>query len=118
MTTPSGITADRDAWRASLAERQLSIFDYPCHPGSKDKDTGREAAEAIAPRAAGLRALVLRCLTLNGAMTADETAEHLGLSPFAIRPRFTELLRDGAIVDSGERRTNATGRSAKVWRLP
>lgn len=97
---------------------QLTIFDYPIHPGSKDNDTGKEAAEAIAPRAAGLRALVLRCLTLRGPMTADETADQLGLSPFAIRPRFTELLRDGAIADSGTRRTNATGRSAKVWRLP
>ena len=97
---------------------QLSIFDYPVHPGSKDKDTGREAAEAIAPRAPGLRALVLRSLVIHGPMTADETAEKLGLSPFAIRPRFTELLRDQLIVDAGYRRPSVTGRSAKVWRLP
>jgi predicted ArsR family transcriptional regulator len=96
---------------------QLTIFDYPNHPGSKDKDTGLEAAEAIAPRAAGLRALVLRCLINHGPMTADETAERLNLSPLAIRPRFTELLRDDAITDSGIRRKNATGRSAKVWRI-
>jgi predicted ArsR family transcriptional regulator len=95
---------------------QLTIFDYPIHPGSKDTDTGREAAEAIAPRARGLRTLVLRCLLTNGAMTADEAADRLGLSPFAIRPRFTELLRDGAIVDTGERRPSVTGRSSKVWR--
>lgn len=97
---------------------QLSIFDYPNHPGSKDTDTGRAAAEAIAPRARGLRTLVLRCLASNGAMTADETAEHLGLSPFAIRPRFTELLRDGAIIDTGQRRPSANGRPSKVWKIP
>lgn len=96
----------------------LSIFSYPDHPGSKDKDTGRKAAEAIAPRAPGLRALVLRALVLHGPMTADETAERLNLSPFAIRPRFTELLRDGVIEDSGARRPSANGRPAKVWRLP
>lgn len=96
---------------------QLTIFDYPAHPGAKDADTSREAAEAIASRAPRLRGLVLRCLSLHGPMTADETAKQMKEDKLSIRPRFSELLRDGAIEDTGERRRNSNGRSAKVWRL-
>lgn len=97
---------------------QLTIFDYPLHPGAKEQDTSQEAAEAIASRAPRLRALVLRTLVVNGPMTADEAAAHLKIDKLSIRPRFTELLRDGLIVDAGYRRRNPSGKAAKVWRLP
>jgi predicted ArsR family transcriptional regulator len=100
-----------------LVFQGLSIRHYPEHPGSKDKDTGREAAEAIASQAPRLRGLVLRCLSRIGPMTADETAAHLKMDKLTVRPRFTELLRDHLIEDTGIRRRNTSGRAAKVWKV-
>lgn len=90
---------------------------YPGSPGYKDPDTSRLAARHVASRVEGLRALLLTRLRSAGAdgLTADEAADLLGETPFAIRPRFTELLRDNRIVDSGLRRRNESGRTAKVW---
>jgi len=34
----------------------------------------------------------------------------------SIRPRLTELLALGKIADTGETRTNASGKKATVWR--
>jgi hypothetical protein len=93
---------------------------YPVTPGYKDRDTSRKAAEAIRPDVARLRAACLAELrlvcALGGTATADQIASRLDLSVLSVRPRFTELLRDGLIEDTGERRKNASGRSAKTWR--
>jgi len=89
---------------------------YPASPGFKDRQTSREAAGAIEGRAPTLRdrcAGVVRQRGLQGC-TADEAAELLGETILSIRPRFTELVRMGLIEDSGERRSNAPGRRAKV----
>lgn len=48
-------------------------------------------------------------------MTSDEAAEAIGETVLAVRPRFTELLALGQIKDSGQRRRNASTRTAKVW---
>lgn len=50
-------------------------------------------------------------------MTADECARHLSESVLSIRPRFSELLRANRIEDTGERRKNASGRNATVWKI-
>jgi predicted transcriptional regulator len=49
--------------------------------------------------------------------TADEIADELNRSILSIRPRFSELLRQGLIRDTGVRRGNQSGCSAKVWRV-
>ena len=90
---------------------------YPATPGYKDRDTSRKAAESMVGPADQLRA---RCMIeINSAglhgRTADETAERIGETVLSVRPRFTELQRMGKIVDSGARRHNSSGRSAKVW---
>lgn len=90
---------------------------YPGSPGYKDRDTSRLAARHVASRVEALRAQAMTKLRLAGAdgLTADEAAEQLGETVLAIRPRFTELLRDGRIKDGGLRRRNESGRTAKVW---
>lgn len=94
----------------------MDLFDYPNTPGFKEPTTSAAAAESMKPTARTLRSKVLDCLALaNG--TADEIAARLDASPLAIRPRFTELQRMGKIEDTGRRRRNASGRSAKVWSL-
>jgi predicted ArsR family transcriptional regulator len=62
-----------------------------------------------------LRAKALEVLR-SEAMTADEIAGRLNRSVLAIRPRVTELFKMGKIEDTGQRRANASGRRAVVWR--
>lgn len=90
---------------------------YPSAPGFKDRDTSKQAAAAIAPVAATVRDLVADCYLFWGPMTADEVAGRLGLSILTVRPRVTELVKLGVIVDSGTRRRNASGRTAKVYQI-
>jgi hypothetical protein len=93
----------------------LFSFRYPSAPGYRDTDTSREAAADMASRVTGLRLAVLGALEQD--RTADECAAVLGESVLAIRPRLTELKRLGLITDTGERRPNASGKRAIVWRL-
>ena len=81
---------------------------YPELPGYKGGETSKEAADAIAPIAPGWRGKVLKFLCDNGSQSwlPDEVARELGVSPFLIRPRFTELQAAGLIARTGERRRN------------
>jgi predicted ArsR family transcriptional regulator len=89
---------------------------YPVEAGFKRTDTSREAAERIDAKT--LRAKVLATINLHGPLTADEAAARLNMSILSIRPRCTELRELGKLEDSGERRLNASGRKAIVWRIP
>lgn len=91
------------------------LFHYPRSPGAQDRDTSRAAAAEIAPTAATLRAMALDVLEHSNGLTADQVAGRLGRTPFSIRPRITELSRLGKVRDTGDRRANASGRSAIVW---
>ena len=78
--------------------------------------TSLEAYEAVLADAPLLRRRCLEALNDNGPMTADEIAARLGASVLSIRPRVTELRKEGLIEPTGERRPNRSGRSANVWR--
>jgi hypothetical protein len=101
-------------------KRQPDLFDgggYPDKPGHKSHDdTTLAAAEAIASRAATLRAKAYAMLKVRR-MTADECADTMGESVLAIRPRFSELRTKGLIRDTGNRRPNRSGHSAIVWEI-
>lgn len=88
---------------------------YPAQPGAKVLGTSQDAADSIKPSAAYLRGKVLDALRMRS-MTPDECAARLDLSVLSVRPRFTELSALGSIVATGERRENASGRNAKVYR--
>src|SRR5215831_13278744 len=93
----------------------MNEYRYPFLPGFQNTDTSREAATAIAARAIILRARCLACICATES-TADETAEELGESVLAVRPRITELKKSGLIEDTGARRLNRSGRRAAVYR--
>lgn len=97
--------------------QQLDLLTYPAQPGYKAPGPSREAAEAIRPTAATLRELCLRMLRRYGDLTADEAAAFCNQSVLGIRPRFSELKEMGLIEKTGERRKNASGMSATVWRV-
>jgi len=64
-----------------------------------------------------LRRVVLDVLAAQPAgLTADEIAAALDESVLAIRPRVSELFHAGLIEKTGERRPNASGLNAHVWK--
>lgn len=64
-----------------------------------------------------LRALVLGVLAAAPCgLTADEIAARLAESVLAVRPRVSELFHAGLIEKTGERRPNASGLNAHVWK--
>ena len=97
------------------------LFSYPDTPGFKAPGTSQQAAISIAPTAANLRDRVESLFLTGATLTADECAEALGVTVLAARPRLSELAKMGLIVKSyqdgiPERRKNASGMSAQVWR--
>lgn len=99
----------------------MDLFDirYPDSPGFKSSGPSEEAAHKVTGRAAILRAQVLeryRKVYPQG-LTADEVASALNQSVLSIRPRVSELHRNGEITDTKTRRKNDSGMSATVWRF-
>src|ERR1700686_3303603 len=94
-----------------IAEHYLGD-QYPNAPGFKADGTSRDAAGAMKKEAANLRALVMAVLEQSGqrGLPADEVSEQLNMSPFAVRPRLTELgpRHFNKIERTGERRKNAS----------
>lgn len=91
---------------------------YPQRAGHKVAGTSQEAADAIEGngRAAKLRAAVLGYYA-NHTGTPDEAAAYLGESILSIRPRCSELLTQGKLYRTGERRASSEGRSQNVLAL-
>ena len=69
------------------------------------------------PIAPTIRYKVYSNLFNHGPQTADEVAGKLGISILSVRPRFSELAASGRLVDTGERRSNSSGKMAKVWKI-
>ncbi len=92
---------------------------YPHVAGSKEVTTSAAAAKMMETSG---RAELLRHRSLAAIedsvfrLTADECAAQLGETVLAVRPRISELNKRGLIVDTGIRRKNISGISAKVWR--
>lgn len=98
-------------------ERTLFTYadQYPKVPGHKDGDTSKAAADRMKDRAPRLKDKVLNEFRAFGPMTPDECAASMRLSILSIRPRVSELVADGLVKDTGQRRINTTGNSAKVY---
>jgi hypothetical protein len=99
-------------------QQVLDFNRYPSIAGFKAAGTSQDAANAIegSGRAATLRAAVLAFYATRNA-TADEVAEALGESPFSIRPRVSELSKQGRLVKTGERRKSSEGGASAVLAL-
>lgn len=102
-----------------LKEAMLDDRPYPATPGYKAPGTSQEAATVTRSRQGDLQIAVLESIRKAGArgLTADEAAEAINKTVHAIRPRVTELAQDGKIEKTGERRKNASGLGANVWRV-
>lgn len=106
-----------DTQTPSPSRRQSGAY-YPNAPGFKVGGTSQEAAGRMAPAAKTLRARALACIArAPRGLTADEVAAELRASPFAVRPRVTELNRLGLIERAEGRGRNTSGMTATIWRL-
>lgn len=90
-------------------------FHYPERAGFKAEGTSQEAANAIegSGQAARLRTAVLGWYARQDG-TADECAAGLGESILSIRPRCSELLKQGRLYVTGLRRKSSSGHSQNV----
>jgi predicted ArsR family transcriptional regulator len=96
-------------------EPDLFAYGYPDTAGYRYTDTSQAAAQSVDAKT--LQKLVVGALAQYGPMTADETAGKLGRNILSIRPRLSELRAQDRVRDTGERRPNASGRSAAVFAL-
>ena len=90
---------------------------YPSAPGFRRTDTSRAAAEAVKPKAATVRLMVLEALKRRP-MTSQELSEYLRLPFSTVQPRTAEGRAKGLIEDSGLRGPSRDpSKAAIVWRL-
>ncbi len=91
---------------------------YPVQPGFKVSGPSEQAATAISGKAKTLRDQVLRTIAAAPqGLTADEVASKLNRSILSVRPRVSELHRQGEIRQTAIRGKNDSGMSASVWTL-
>ena len=121
MMTPAG-QISLPFGKPRTVEDQRRIYENCVGPSHHSApETSRQAAEANAPRSGTQRAKVL--LALFGArsrhlgLTDDQIAAETGLVGNAVRPRRGELVADGFVEDSGERRSSWMGHPAVVWTI-
>ncbi len=101
-----------------MSELLPSDYTYPDTPGFKVAGPSKQAAKAMTGKAAKMRAAVLAQIAqYSGGATADEIAKDLNLSVLSVRPRVSELRRNGEIEQTGGRRKNQSGMTATVWRI-
>ena len=80
------------------------------------KDTQAEAYEHIKPKIRPIKKRIFSALLMKP-MTSNEVAEYLDISLLSVRPRLSELLKQGEIFDTNKRRRNASGSNEIVWQL-
>lgn len=93
-----------------------STLTYPNHPGAKVDGPSQEAANNIAEHAMTLRDRVDALFDAGADLTADECAARLDEDILSVRPRVSELKRNGRIEDAGRRRCNKSGMTATAWK--
>ena len=86
--------------------------------GRAHPDTSHQAAGRITPASGTQRQHVFIAVTAAypGGMTDEELQGELEMNPSSQRPRRGELVEQGWVEDSGQRRKTASGADAIVWR--
>jgi len=96
---------------------------YRILPGSKGLTVptlaaSADAAEAIAPHRPNLFRIAIRTLEALGEAAPFEAVAASGVKASALQPRYSELIAEGLVKPTGERRRNPdTGKTAAVLTL-
>ncbi|MDP1583936.1 MAG: winged helix-turn-helix domain-containing protein [Bradyrhizobium sp.] len=92
---------------------------YPDSPGTKagSPETAFKAADRIAGIASSHRDMILAALQAEpSGLCSEEIGKRVGLTQYAVRPRISELYRDGKVKRTEDRTKNAGGNSVMIWR--
>lgn len=82
------------------------------------EETRREAYYDSRTLAITRRQVVYSALKKYGPQTVDELMERLGYNdPNCIRPRLTEMKKDGLVETCGKRTSKRTGKTTAVWQV-
>ncbi len=108
--------ADTDGPARMAAARAAAGADGPGLVRRDHPDTSRDAAQLVTPRTGTQRRRVLDYVAARGGATDREMQAALELDGNTQRPRRVELVTDGWLVDSGQRRLEHH-RAAIVWTL-
>src|SRR3954471_16393262 len=102
-----------------ITERAHARNVYPHIPGSKcTEGSSVEAAQMMLPLARNMRERIYSTIeAAPNPPTADEIADRMGLSPFSVRPRCSELNALGRIAPAEGRGRNTSGATATRWRV-
>ena len=106
-----------DRFQPSLFDPDYGHARYPGVPGHNFRDTSKEAARLIEPKAGALRLRILGEIQVRGSFgaTCDELEQAFGMSHQTVSARCRELNMTGKTKDSGQRRPTRSGRKAIVW---
>lgn len=94
---------------------QLSIDFTPRRARRRDPATSQEAAMLAVLFIPEHQRRVLAGLRALGRAGAEQIGQAIGMEPYAVRKRISELERAGLIRDTGATRKTASGRSERVW---
>lgn len=79
----------------------------------------RDAYREEYPKLAGRKAQVYEWIAQHGPSTDREVMEGMGyVEPNAVRPRITELVTAGFLIERGERHCEVTGKLVRVVDIP
>lgn len=85
-------------------------------PFARGSDTSEAAAESVAELTGRLRTAVYRFIVDNDGASCDHIEQALNLRHQTASARVNELMRQGWIIDSGERPLTRSGRKAVLWK--
>ena len=95
------------------------VVDRAKPPFQGHSPTSRAAANEIASGSQSYKMRVLSFIATAGnrGCTDEEIQIALEMNPSTQRPRRVDLVRDGAVEDSGRQRKTRPGRNATVWNI-
>jgi len=92
---------------------------YTNYPGSRDNtpETSRNAAPPVDDIARTHRYKILEALKGETfGLSSEGIAGKVGLTKYSVRPRISELVASGDVIETPFRQKNAEGRSIVIWR--
>jgi hypothetical protein len=111
--TKKGIQMDYN----TAPERATS--NYPDFPGSRTNapETSREAAKTVVDVAKSHREKILDALKDEVfGLSSERIAGKVGLTRYAVRPRISELVASGEVIETAFREKNGEGCNVVIWR--
>ena len=91
---------------------------YPKRAGYKKLGTSSEAAKAMNPVLNQLQSQVLQAIrSSENGLSSDGVVNATGIPDYTAKPRISELIAHGLVVNSGKREVNSKGKNITIWKV-